>query len=213
MIFGSSAAQKYHMRWFEKHLPNGRQRAYPPLRHDAGWALHRRARRRRRCCRSSLTSMFRRRRSNSWIFATWLWAARPAWSTASPIPAISAMKSGWRRLISGGLCRSEERRRRIRHRRFRHARPARMRLEKNFPTWFRELRPIYGGFEERMDRFIAGEERLHRPRGGGEGEADKADGNLRRVSMFVEAARRRCDGRRAYLGESFHGLRHRWQDA
>ncbi len=29
-----------------------------------------------------------------------------------------------------------------------------MRLEKNFPTWFRELRPIYGPFEGAMDRFI-----------------------------------------------------------
>ena len=29
-----------------------------------------------------------------------------------------------------------------------------MRLEKNFPTWFAELRPIYGPFEASMDRFI-----------------------------------------------------------
>ena len=29
-----------------------------------------------------------------------------------------------------------------------------MRLEKNFPTWFRELRPIYGVYEGSMDRFI-----------------------------------------------------------
>jgi dimethylglycine dehydrogenase len=29
-----------------------------------------------------------------------------------------------------------------------------MRLEKNVPTWYRELRPIYGGFEAGMDRFI-----------------------------------------------------------
>ena len=29
-----------------------------------------------------------------------------------------------------------------------------MRLEKNFPTWFRELRPIYGPYEGSMDRFI-----------------------------------------------------------
>jgi dimethylglycine dehydrogenase len=29
-----------------------------------------------------------------------------------------------------------------------------MRLEKNFPTWFAELRPIYGPFEAAMDRFI-----------------------------------------------------------
>jgi dimethylglycine dehydrogenase len=29
-----------------------------------------------------------------------------------------------------------------------------LRLEKNFPTWYRELRPIYGGFEAGLDRFI-----------------------------------------------------------
>ncbi|MEO1199342.1 MAG: FAD-dependent oxidoreductase [Pseudomonadota bacterium] len=29
-----------------------------------------------------------------------------------------------------------------------------MRLEKNFPTWFRELRPIYGPFEAGLDRFV-----------------------------------------------------------
>lgn len=29
-----------------------------------------------------------------------------------------------------------------------------MRLEKNFPTWFAELRPIYGAFEGTMDRFV-----------------------------------------------------------
>lgn len=29
-----------------------------------------------------------------------------------------------------------------------------MRLDKNFPTWYRELRPIYGPFEAGLDRFI-----------------------------------------------------------
>jgi dimethylglycine dehydrogenase len=29
-----------------------------------------------------------------------------------------------------------------------------LRLEKNFPTWFRELRPIYGPFEAGLDRFV-----------------------------------------------------------
>ncbi len=29
-----------------------------------------------------------------------------------------------------------------------------MRLEKNFPSWFAELRPIYGPYESRMERFI-----------------------------------------------------------
>ena len=29
-----------------------------------------------------------------------------------------------------------------------------LRLEKNFPTWYRELRPIYGPFEAGLDRFV-----------------------------------------------------------
>ena len=29
-----------------------------------------------------------------------------------------------------------------------------MRLEKNFPSWFAELRPIYGPYESGMERFI-----------------------------------------------------------
>ena len=29
-----------------------------------------------------------------------------------------------------------------------------MRLEKNFPSWFAELRPIYGPYESRMERFV-----------------------------------------------------------
>ncbi len=61
-----------------------------------------------------------------------------------------------------------------------------MRLEKNFPTWFRELRPIYGGFEGAMDRFI----KLEKNDFIGREAAAKehADGpRLRRVSMVVDA--------------------------
>ena len=61
-----------------------------------------------------------------------------------------------------------------------------MRLEKNFPTWYRELRPIYGGFEAGMDRFIdltkndfIGREAAM--------EEKRTGGKLRRVSMIVEA--------------------------
>ena len=62
-----------------------------------------------------------------------------------------------------------------------------MRLEKNFPTWFAELRPIYGPFEGAMDRFVrldktdfigreaAAREAAERPR-------------LRRVSFAIDAA-------------------------
>ena len=49
-----------------------------------------------------------------------------------------------------------------------------MRLEKNFPTWYRELRPIYGAFEAGMDRFVdlakndfIGREAAHGGEGGG----------------------------------------------
>jgi dimethylglycine dehydrogenase len=62
-----------------------------------------------------------------------------------------------------------------------------MRLEKNFPTWYRELRPIYGPFEAGMDRFIdltkndfIGRETAM--------EEKRSGGKLRRVSMIVEAA-------------------------
>jgi dimethylglycine dehydrogenase len=61
-----------------------------------------------------------------------------------------------------------------------------MRLEKNFPTWFRELRPIYGPFEGSMDRFI----KLEKNDFIGRDAAAKehADGpKLRRVSFVVEA--------------------------
>ena len=62
-----------------------------------------------------------------------------------------------------------------------------MRLEKNFPTWYRELRPIYGGFEAGMERFIdltkndfIGREAAM--------EEKRTGGKLRRVSMIVEAS-------------------------
>ncbi len=46
-----------------------------------------------------------------------------------------------------------------------------LRLEKNFPTWFRELRPIYGAFEgdvETLRRLR--QRRLHWPRCGAQGK-------------------------------------------
>jgi dimethylglycine dehydrogenase len=62
-----------------------------------------------------------------------------------------------------------------------------LRLEKNFPTWYRELRPIYGPFEAALDRFIdLGKNDFI----GREAAAqEKAEGGkLRRVSMVVDAA-------------------------
>ena len=61
-----------------------------------------------------------------------------------------------------------------------------MRLEKNFPTWFRELRPIYGPFEAGMERFV----KLSKNTFIGREAAAKelADGpRRRRVSFAVDA--------------------------
>jgi dimethylglycine dehydrogenase len=62
-----------------------------------------------------------------------------------------------------------------------------LRLEKNFPTWYRELRPIYGPFEAGLDRFVdlgkgafIGLEAARREKESG--------GEWRRVSMVIDAA-------------------------
>jgi dimethylglycine dehydrogenase len=62
-----------------------------------------------------------------------------------------------------------------------------MRLEKNFPTWFRELRPIYGPFEGGMDRFV----KMSKPgfigRAAAAKQLEEGGGRLRRVSFVVDA--------------------------
>ncbi len=62
-----------------------------------------------------------------------------------------------------------------------------LRLEKNFPTWYRELRPIYGPFEAGLDRFVD----LGKDDFIGRAAAlqeKREGGRLRRVSMVVDAA-------------------------
>jgi dimethylglycine dehydrogenase len=61
-----------------------------------------------------------------------------------------------------------------------------LRLEKNFPTWYRELRPIYGVFEGGLERFVdltkadfIGKEAAVRDHAGAD--------SLRRVSFVVDA--------------------------
>ncbi len=66
-----------------------------------------------------------------------------------------------------------------------------MRLEKNFPTWFRELRPIYGPFEGGMERFVKLEKNdfIGRDAAAKELEALKSGESpkLKRVSFVVDA--------------------------
>jgi dimethylglycine dehydrogenase len=62
-----------------------------------------------------------------------------------------------------------------------------MRLEKNFPTWFRELRPIYGPFEGGMERFIKLNKGDFIGRDAASRQQAEGGGKLRRVSFVVEA--------------------------
>jgi dimethylglycine dehydrogenase len=61
-----------------------------------------------------------------------------------------------------------------------------LRLEKNFPTWYRELRPIYGPIEAGLDRFIDFDKGDFIGRAAAIRERDTG-GTLRRVSFVVDA--------------------------
>ena len=60
-----------------------------------------------------------------------------------------------------------------------------MRLEKNFPTWFAELRPIYGPYEAGMDRFVKLSKNDFIGRDAAAQEYENG-GKLRRVTFALE---------------------------
>ncbi len=61
-----------------------------------------------------------------------------------------------------------------------------MRLEKNFPTWFRELRPIYGPFEAGLEHFIKLNKGEFIGRDAAQREFD-AEPALRRVTLIIDS--------------------------
>lgn len=186
MIWGSSAAQKYHMRWFEKHLPT-----------DGSVSLHRfdqtlvglsiagpksQALLAELCDGDVSTTAFRfmdvremavggapaivNRISYTGDVGYEIWM-QPAYERLvyAAIKEAGAKHGivdfGMRALLS-------------------------MRLEKHFPTWFRELRPIYGPFEGAMDRFVKLEKNDFVGREAAAAE-HAAGPKLRRVSFIVDA--------------------------
>ncbi|MBP7001997.1 FAD-dependent oxidoreductase [Amaricoccus sp.] len=62
-----------------------------------------------------------------------------------------------------------------------------MRLEKGFPTWFAELRPIYGPFEGGMERFVNLDKSAFIGREAAAREAAEGP-RLRRVTLVIDAA-------------------------
>lgn len=186
MIWGSSAAQKYHMRWFEQHLPkDGSVRIHRFDQTLVGLSI---AGPRAQDLLAKLvdadvsTKAFRfmdfremavggapcmvNRISYTGDLGYEIWMA-PAYqrlvykAIKDAGEEFGIVDFGMRALLS-------------------------MRLEKNFPTWYRELRPIYGPFEGAMDRFIRMEKNDFIGREAAAKE--QAEGpKLRRVSMVVEA--------------------------
>ncbi|MER8422312.1 FAD-dependent oxidoreductase [Mesorhizobium sp. M1403] len=191
MIWGSSAAQKYHMRWFERHLPKDGPRASEVRIHRfdqtlVGLSI---AGPKSRDLLQKLvdvdisTKAFRfmdfremavggapcmvNRITYTGDLGYEIWMA-PAYqrlvykAIKEAGEEFGLVDFGMRALLS-------------------------MRLEKNFPTWFRELRPIYGPFEGSMDRFIKLEKNDFIGREAAAKE-QAAGPKLRRVSFIVDAA-------------------------
>jgi dimethylglycine dehydrogenase len=186
MIFGSSAAQKYHMRWFERHLPKdgsvrlhrfdqtlvGLSIAGPRSRDllaklvdaDVSNKAFRFMDFREIAVGGAPCMVNRVTYTGDLGYEIWMAPAYQRLVYAAIKQAgqeFGIVDFGMRALLS-------------------------MRLEKNFPTWFRELRPIYGVFEGSMDRFI----KLDKNDFIGREQAAKeqAEGpKLRRVSFLVDA--------------------------
>jgi dimethylglycine dehydrogenase len=186
MIWGSSAAQKYHMRWFEKHLPRdgsvrihrfdqtlvGLSIAGPKSQAllqklvdvDVSTAAFKFMDFREMAVGGAPCIVNRITYTGDLGYEIWMAPAyqRLVYKAIKDAgEQFGIVDFGMRALLS-------------------------MRLEKNFPTWFRELRPIYGVFEGAMDRFI----RLEKNDFVGREAAakEKAEGGkLRRVSLIVDA--------------------------
>ncbi|MHB2265541.1 GcvT family protein [Aliihoeflea sp. PC F10.4] len=186
MVWGSSAAQKYHMRWFEKHLPKDRSVriirfdqtivglsiAGPRSRdllqklvdEDVSNAAFKFMDYREIAVAGAPCMVNRISYTGDLGYEIWLEPAyqrRVYEAIKREGEEFGIVDFGMRALLS-------------------------MRLEKNFPTWFRELRPIYGPFEGAMDRFI----KMEKNDFIGRDAAAKEQGDgpkLKRVSFVVDA--------------------------
>jgi dimethylglycine dehydrogenase len=186
MIWGSSAAQKYHMRWFERHLPkDGSVRIHRFDQTLVGLSIagpKSQALLQKLVDEDVSTKAFRfmdfremavggapclvNRITYTGDLGYEIWMV-PAYqrlvykAIKNAGEEFGIVDFGMRALLS-------------------------MRLEKNFPTWFRELRPIYGVFEGSMDRFIRLEKNDFIGRDAAAKELE-AGPKLRRVSFVVDA--------------------------
>lgn len=185
MIWGSSGAQIYHMRWFEQHLPDdgsvqihrfgqtlvGLSIAGPRARDvldaladiDVSSAAFRFMDFREMDVAGCPCMVNRISYTGDLGYEIWM---EPAYER-TVYHAIKAageghgiVDFGMRALLS-------------------------MRLEKNFPTWFAELRPIYGAYEGAMDRFVKLSKNDFIGRTAAAREQEEGP-KLRRVSLIID---------------------------
>jgi dimethylglycine dehydrogenase len=186
MIWGSSAAQKYHMRWFERHLPkdgsvrihrfdqtlvglsiagpNAQKLLQKLVDEDVSSKAFRFMDFREMAVGGAPCMVNRITYTGDLGYEIWMQPAyqRLVYKAIKDAGAeFGIVDFGMRALLS-------------------------MRLEKNFPTWYRELRPIYGPFEGSMDRFIKLEKNDFIGREAAAKE-QAAGPKLRRVSLVVDA--------------------------
>ena len=187
MIWGSSAAQKYHMRWFEKHLPkDGSVRIHRFDQTLVGLAI---AGPRARDVLAKLVDEDVSTKAFRFMdFREMAVGGAPCMvnriSYTGDLGYEIWMTPAYQRLVYSEIKRAGEEFGIVD---FGMRALLSMRLEKNFPTWFRELRPIYGVYEGSMERFIKLEKNDFIGRE--EAAREKANGpKRRRVSLVVDVA-------------------------
>ncbi|WP_024585967.1 FAD-dependent oxidoreductase [Aliihoeflea sp. 2WW] len=186
MVWGSSAAQKYHMRWFEKHLP--KDRSVRIIRFDQTLVGLSIAGPRSRDLIQKLVDVDVSNAAFKFMdFREMAVAGAPCMvnriSYTGDLGYEIWMEPAYQRLVYEAIKREGAEFGIVD---FGMRALLSMRLEKNFPTWFRELRPIYGPFEGAMDRFIKLEKNDFIGREAAAKE--QAEGSkLQRVSFKVDA--------------------------
>jgi dimethylglycine dehydrogenase len=187
LMWGSSQAQKYHMRWFERQVPNdgsvrihrydmslvGLSIAGPKSRdllqkltdEDVSNAAFKFLDHRAMEIANVPTVINRVTYTGDLGYEIWVapeYQRRLYQEILAAGEAFGIINFGMRALLS-------------------------LRLEKNFPTWYRELRPIYGAFEAGLDRFVDLTKNDFIGRDAAMREKHEG-GKLRRVAMVVDAA-------------------------
>lgn len=186
LIWGSLAATKYHMRWFEAHLPQDGSVRVSALHTDlVGLSIAGPK------SREVLAALVDADVSNAAFrfldFREMDVAGAPAMvnriTYTGDLGYEIWMKPAFQRRIYSAI---KEAGAPLGIRDFGMRALLSMRFEKNFPTWFAELRPIYGPMEGAMERFVAYDKQDFIGREAA--LAEREDGpRLRRVTLVIDA--------------------------